>query len=100
MHTDARTVMLNLRGCRPGTYSLDDTISSELSGYGDYKPDYTDLLTSYKFEHGSFIITAIDTTKGLLNATFSGTVRRGDEVLNITDGRIINGALNKTVQTY
>jgi hypothetical protein len=100
MHQDKRTVMLNLRGCIPGTYSLTDDASGELSGYGSYKPDYSDLLNAYKFVKGTFTITGIDTAKGILNAAFSGTVRKGSESFQITGGRIINGTLNKMVQRY
>lgn len=100
MHSDKRTVMVNLRGCSPGTYSLDADASGELSGYGDYKPNYNDMLKSYRFEQGRFTIESIDTAKGLLNASFFGTVRSGDVVMQITDGRIVNGALDKTVPTY
>jgi hypothetical protein len=100
MHKDERTVLINLRGCKPGNYSLADDASGQLSGYGSYKPKYTDLLNSYRFTEGNFTITSIDTIKGLLNASFSGTVRKGTESLKITDGHIINGTINKTVQTY
>lgn len=100
MHEEERTILLNLRGCTPGTYSLDEGASGPLSGYGDYKPDYKDPLTSFRFVQGSFVIYGIDTTGGLLNATFSGRVKKGGETMEITDGRIRNGSLNKNIQTY
>lgn len=100
MHEDKRTVMVNLRSTVPGTYSLDENATGQFSGYGDYKPDYEDLLNSYRFTRGSFTISSIDTSKGFLNATFSATAKKGSEVINITDGKVINGSLNKNVITY
>lgn len=100
MHEEKRTVTLNLRGCTTGTYSLDEGASGPLSGYGNYKPDYEDLLTSFRFVQGSFVINGLDTANGLLNATFSGRVKKGDDEMEITDGRILNGSLNKNIQTY
>lgn len=100
MHEDKRTVMVNLRSTAPGTYSLDENATGKFSGYGNYKPDYEDLLNSYHFERGSFTISSIDTAKGLLNATFSATAKKGNEVINITEGKVINGSLNKSINTY
>jgi hypothetical protein len=100
MHEDKRTLMINLRSTKPGNYSLDENATEDFSGYGDYKPDYSDLLNSFHFKKGSLRITSIDTTRGLLNASFFGTVKHGDQLINITEGHIINGALNKTVHTY
>lgn len=100
MHEDKRTIVLNLRGGTTGTYSLNEGASGPLSGYGDYKPDYEDLLSSFRFEQGSVVINSMDTANGLLNATFSGRVKKGGDVMEITDGRIVNGSLNKNIQTY
>jgi len=100
MHDDKRTVMLNLRGSAPGKYSLDEGASGKLSGYGDYKPDYTNLLESYRFVQGNFIIQSIDTAKCLLNATFFGKVEKGTDILSITDGKIVNGSIRKSIDTY
>lgn len=100
MHDDKQTVMLNLRGTAPGAYSLDEDASGELSGYGNYKPDYANSSESYRFSQGSFIIQSIDTAKGLLNATFFGTVKRGDNMLDITEGKIVNGSIRKNIETH
>ncbi len=101
MHEDKRTLMLNLNGWTPGKYSLQNNIAGiTYSGYGHYKPDYSDLLHSYSFENGFFQIENIDTVKGLLNASFYGTVKQNEEVLSITEGKIINGKLSPGIQLY
>jgi len=101
MHENKRTLMLNLNGWTPGKYSLQNNIASNPnSGYGHYKPDYSDLLTAYTFQDGVFQIENIDTVKGLLNASFYGTVKQNEEVLSITEGKIINGKLTPGIQLY
>jgi hypothetical protein len=62
--------------------------------HGSYHPHFSDALNSYSFVGGSFIITEVDTVHQILNGTFSGTVKNTKgETLNITDGKIVNGAL-------
>ena len=101
MHEDKRTLMLNLNGWTPGKYSLQNNIASiTYSGYGHYKPDYSNVLNAYNFQDGFFQIENIDTVKGLLNASFYGTVKQNEEVFSITEGKIINGKLSQGIQSY
>jgi hypothetical protein len=47
------------------------------------------LLNASSFENGSIVISNIDTSKLVLNATFEGTVKdTKGEAFNITDGKI------------
>lgn len=100
MHEDKRTLLFNLNGWTPGEYILKQGSKEPNTGYGDYKPDYEDVLASFSFQDGSFLIENIDTVKGLMNASFHGTVKRGDKVFTITDGKVINGALRKGITNY
>ena len=101
MHEDKRTLMLNLNGWTPGKYSLqNNNANNTYSGYGHYKPDYSNVLNAYNFQDGFFQIENIDTVKGLLNASFYGTVKQNEEVLSITEGKIINGKLSPGIQLY
>ena len=94
MHKEKRTINVNLNGDRPGTYNFDNTGVVMENSHGSYHSDYSDPAGSYSFVSGSFVITDVDTVHHILNGSFSGTVKntRG-ETLNITDGKIINGAL-------
>jgi hypothetical protein len=101
MHEDKRMLTLNLNGCTSGKYTLQNNIAGNTySGYGHYKPDYSDLRNAYSFQDGFFQIENIDTVKGLLNATFYGTVKQNEEVFSITEGRITNGKLAAGIQLY
>ena len=100
MHVDKRTLLINLQGTEPGTYQLKRGQKGSFTGYGDYKPDYDNLLDSYSFEEGSFTITSIDTAKGILNASFSGTAKKGDKTFTISEGSIVNGNLARGIHTY
>ena len=52
----------------------------------------------FSFQDGDFTIVSIDTTAGLLNATFHGTAKNmKGETVTITDGKVINGKLKSTV---
>ena len=99
MHEDKRTVAFNVNGYLPGSYQISDKRSAN-SAYGDYKPDYSDLLNSYSFKEGVINIISIDTINGVLNASFSGTVVKGIEQIKITDGRIVNGKLRSGLTKY
>jgi hypothetical protein len=99
MHEDKRTIAFNINGYLPGTYQISSKILPN-SAYGDYKPDYTDLLNSYSFAEGTINIISIDTVKGLLNANFSGTVVKGEESFSISNGKIINGKLKSGITKY
>jgi len=94
MHKEKRTINVNLNGAKPGTYSFDDKGVIMEKSHGSYHPDFTETLNAYSFVSGSFVITDVDTMHHVLNGTFSGTVKNTKgETLNITDGKIVNGAL-------
>ncbi len=102
MHQDKRTIGVNLNGSVPGTYVL-GLENGALSGqsHGSYHADYADLSDSYSFISGSFVITEVDLVKLVINGTFSGTVQNNKgESLSITDGKIINGKLNGSINSY
>jgi len=100
MHLDKRTVAFNLRGDHTGKYSLDEFVKGDGTAYGSYRPDYSALMEAFSFKEGQIDITGIDTTKGLLNATFHGIAEEGDQRFIITDGKIQNGKLSKGVTKY
>jgi hypothetical protein len=100
MHEDKRTLLINLNGWTPGNYTLKTGSDGPNTGYGDYKPDYNDAVKSYSFSDGLFTVENIDTVKQKLNASFHGTVTRGNESFLITEGRIINGILQKDITEY
>jgi hypothetical protein len=98
MHEQPKTININVNGDVPGTYTLGaGTQSMKTHGmaYGSYAPDYLkDMSNTYSFQDGEFVIVSIDTTAGLLNATFHGTVKNTKgESLQVTDGKVINGRL-------
>ena len=94
MHKEKRTINVNLNGAKPGTYTFDDSGVIMEKSHGSYRSDYNDLSGSYSIVGGSFIITDVDTVHHIVNGTFSVTAKntKGESV-NITDGKIINGAL-------
>jgi hypothetical protein len=99
MHKDTRTVNMNIAGTTVGTYQL----GTDLSGsYGTYHPDFMhDAANSYKFISGEVTITEVDTVKNILNATFFGKLRNGkNEELDIKDGQVVNGKLNKGTTSF
>jgi hypothetical protein len=100
MHQDKRTVAFNINGCSVGRYSLKSGSRGPATAYGDYKPDYSNMLNSYSFQDGEFVIEEIDTVKGTLNATFFGTVKRGEETFSISEGSIIGGKMVKAITRY
>ena len=101
MHEDKRTIMANLDGAVPGTYALVENAGMK-SSHGDYKPDYTgDMMNSYSFVNGSFILTEVDTVHNKISGTFSGTVKNlKGEVLEITEGKIVKAEMKKEVTHY
>lgn len=94
MHKEKRTINVNLNGAKPGTYNFDDEGVIMEKSHGSYHSDFSDPSGSYSFVGGSFVITDVDTVKHIVNGTFSVTAKNTKgETLNITDGKIINGAL-------
>jgi hypothetical protein len=98
MHKDKRTINVNLNGATPGTYNFDDEGVIMEKSHGSYHSDFNDPSGSYSFVSGSFVITDVDTVHQLVNGTFSVTARNTKgETINITDGKIIKGALKPGV---
>jgi hypothetical protein len=94
MHKEKRTINVNLNGAKPGTYDFDDQGVIMEKSHGSYKADYNDASGSYSFVGGSFVITDVDTVHHIVNGTFSVTAKNTKgETVNITDGKIIKGAL-------
>ncbi len=102
MHDEKRTININVSGTEPGEYTAKVDDKSDHNFYGSYFPDYMDGLgNGYLFETGSFTIIGIDTVKNIVNGRFSGTVRNiKGEVLEISDGKIVNGKLAAGVTKY
>jgi len=98
MHKEKRTINVNLNGAKPGTYYFDDKGVIMEKSHGSYHPDFSNPANAYSFVSGSFVITDVDTVNHMVNGTFSGTVKNTKgETLNITDGKIIKGALKPGV---
>jgi hypothetical protein len=99
MHKDARTINMNIAGAKVGTYALGTGLAGS---YGNYHPDFMkDAANSYKFISGEVTITKIDTVKNILNATFFGKLRNEkNEELEIKDGKVVNGKLNKGITSF
>jgi hypothetical protein len=94
MHKEKRTINVNLNGAKPGTYNFDEQGVIMEKSHGSYHSDFNDASGSYSFVSGSFVITDVDTVHHILNGTFSVTAKNTKgETINITDGKIINGAL-------
>ena len=97
MHKEKQTINVNLNGAVPGTYNFTDGRLLEISS-GSYYPDYSSMMDSYSFKSGSFNITEVDTVKGIVNGTFSGTVTNtANKSFTITEGKIINAKLKSGV---
>lgn len=94
MHTDERTINVNLAGTAPGNYPLVENGTGLQSSGGLYFPKYSAPGDSYTFTSGEFAVTKVDTVANILEGTFSGTARNADgKTVSITDGRITAGAL-------
>ena len=102
MKADKRTVNINLNGSVPDTYSFEEKLPVLKRSHGSFYPDYlNDIGNSYSFSSGSFTIVAIDTVRHTVNAIFKGTVKNSKgETLEITDGEISDGLLNRDVIRY
>lgn len=97
MHMDKRTINVNLNGTSPGTYQLHES-GMLTNSHGMYTPDYNKIMDSYSFTSGSFVITEIDTVKGVISGTFSGTTKNSeDKTIEITDGQLKNVKLKSGV---
>jgi len=94
MHQEKRTINVNLNGAKPGTYNFDDAGVIMEKSHGSYRSDYNDPSGSYSIVSGSFVITDVDTVHHIVSGTFSVTAKNTKgEIVNITDGKIVNGAL-------
>lgn len=94
MHTDERTINVNLAGIAPGKYALvENGTGLQFSG-GLYLPKYSTPGDAYTFTSGMFNITKVDTAANILEGTFSGSARNAEgKTVSITEGRITAGAL-------
>ncbi|MES1217486.1 MAG: hypothetical protein ABUT20_18400 [Bacteroidota bacterium] len=99
------TINLNINGYKPGKYRLEYSVKSTYTpgvAYGTYTLDNsTDQANKFTFTSGQFTVVSIDTTVGLLNASFYGTAKntKGDSVI-IRDGNVINGKMNPGVNKF
>jgi hypothetical protein len=104
MHEEPQTINININGDKPGTYSFlaQGGYNKRGAAYGSYYPDYQqDMMSPYTFEEGTFVITSIDTTAGMVNAEFSGVLKNSrGETLNISDGKVNQGQLKPGVMRY
>jgi hypothetical protein len=101
MNEDKRTIMANLDGIAPGTYSFNENSSIKTS-HADFKPDYRgDMLKSFAFMSGAFQLTEVDTVRNIVNGSFSGKAKdiQGN-IVDITEGKIINCKLKPDVIRY
>ena len=98
MHKDKRTITMNLAGGAPGIYNFSLNTFNITDSHGSYFPDFSKPLESYFFTSGEFHIIVVDTVKGVINGTFSGTVKdvNGKE-LTISDGKLTNVKLRAGV---
>lgn len=97
MHMDKRSININLNGTSPGTYELHES-GMLTNSHGMYTPDYNKIMDSYSFTSGSFVISEIDTVKGVISGTFSGSTKNSeDKVIEITEGQLKNVKLKSGV---
>ena len=101
MKEDPHTINVNLNGSVPGEYPMGGSLMKKNS-HGSYFPDYLENLSdSYSFSSGSFTLTEVDTVRHIVNGHFSGTAKNlKGQVVQITDGKIINGTLNWNIIRY
>lgn len=101
MKEDKRNLQFNVNGWTPGRYPLLMSRHQSMMAYGNYRPDYENILSAYSFCNGEIEILSLDTTKGLVNAIFHGDVVSTErDTLHITNGKIVNGKLNNGVIRY
>ena len=104
MHQEERTINININGDKKGKYSFLNMGAYNKTGfaYGSFFYNYKeDLINPYHFEDGQFIITSIDTLKGVLDAEFSGTVKNNNgDRLTITEGKVKKGKLKPGVTSF
>jgi len=100
-----QVVNITVNATKPGTYPFDGTASGLQTpgkAYGDYMPDgNADKKDHYFFKTGSFTINSIDTTAGLLNASFSGEAKNDKgKTIQITEGKIVNGVMKPGITSF
>lgn len=97
MHTDKRSVNININAVKTGTYNFVSNTSTANTAYGFYYPDYFDFGGDvFAFKTGSIEITAIDTIAKTFSATFSGTAKEADgRMVTITEGIVTNATLTR-----
>ena len=91
MHTDKRTINVNLSGATPGKYVIDESKPMMSNSHGAYFPDFSKTMESYSWASGEFNLTEVDTVKGVLSGTFSGITKNAEgKTITITDGVLKN----------
>jgi hypothetical protein len=104
MHEEERTININVNGDKAGSYKFLEMGAYNKNGfaYGSYFSNYNeDMMHSYHFADGQFVITSIDTLKGILDAEFSGTVKNDKgQIMSITEGQVTRGKLKPGVTAY
>lgn len=86
MHKDKRAINVNLNGAKPDKYSFTENANFTTESHGTYFPDFSKALVSFSFTNGEFDITEVDTLKGIVNGTFSGTAKdANDKTVTISD---------------
>jgi hypothetical protein len=98
MHKDKRAINVNLNGTTPGKYRFTENSNLTTESQGSYFPDFSKPLESFSFTNGKFDITEVDTLKGIVNGSFSGTAKdANDKTVTISDGKLINVKLKKGI---
>jgi len=98
MHKDKRTINVNLNGAKPGKYSFTENGNITTESHGTYFPDFSKTLESFIFTNAEFDITEVDTLKGIVNGSFSGTAKdANDKTVTISDGKLIGVKLKKGI---
>lgn len=105
MYQKPQAINIDISSIAPGTYKFVSGKSSgkdSASAYGSYFPNYAkDMNNNYYFESGEFIISSIDTLKGVVNGSFSGkATNTKKQTITITDGKVINGKIEPVVYKY
>jgi hypothetical protein len=105
MHTEPRTISININGQEPGVYKFQHgltTIRTPGIAYGSYRPDYLkDMMNVYNFEDGEFVIEKIDTVNNIIDGSFSGTVKNNKgESLTVVEGKVVRGRIRAGVVHY
>ncbi len=98
-------VNINVNSIQAGTYSFISgagTLNAVDKAYGEYSPAAVNGKRDHYFFHsGTVTISSIDTTKGILNASFEGEVKNEKgKTFTIANGLITEGVVKKGVTRF